>query len=1714
MPTTTFDRSLQATYQTLTAFAQNANFLTTIDRVFGTDFDRARMGEIRQQWLVGDFRSLPSIEIVPADVLGTAQGAYGASTNTIYVSTAFIENADEPAIAGVLSEEIGHWVDNQINTTDTPGDEGELFSALLWNRDLSPAQLNRIQQEDDSKTIFVDGQFVSVEQANFPGTTGNDNLTGTSGDDTFTPLTGIDTVNGGAGTDTLVVDYSGTHTAGIVYSTYTPATGSGSFYAYNGGVYDQVNYSNIEKFNLTGTAFADDIRGGADNDILNGGGGNDSITAGGGVDIIDGGAGIDAVSVDVSSTATANTIDLANASNTLANGTQLLNIERFSSLTTGAGNDRITTGNYDDTIDSGAGDDVIDAKDGNNTIDAGSGNDTVTTGSGNDNISGGAGNDTIASGAGNDTINGGNDDDIINPGTGIDTVNGGAGTDTLVVDYSGTHTAGIVYSTYTPATGSGSFYAYNGGVYDQVNYSNIEQLNITGTAFADDIRGGTGNDIISAGAGDDTLTDGGGVDIIDGGAGTDNITIDISSTAGNNTIDLNNVSNTLANGTQLSNIERFASITTGAGNDTITAKIGNYNDIINSGAGNDTIDAKDGTNTVNGGDGNDNILTGVNNDTINGGNDDDTINPGTGIDTVNGGAGTDTLVVDYSGTHTGGIVYSTYTPTTGSGSFYAYNGGVYDQVNYSSIEKFDITGTANADDIRGGTGNDTLKGGAGNDLLTAGGGVDILDGGTGIDGVDVDVSSTATANNIDLTNSTNTLANGTQLLNIERFTSLKTGAGDDVITTGNYDDTIDSGTGNDTINAKDGNNIIDAGSGNDTVTTGSGNDNISGGDGNDTIASGAGNDTINGGNDDDIINPGTGIDTVNGGAGIDTLVVDYSGTHTAGIVYSTYTPATGSGSFYAYNGGVYDQVNYSNIEQLNITGTAFADDLRDGNGNDTLIGGAGDDSFTDSGNGVDSIDGGMGVDRITIDLSSTAGNNTIDLNNASNILANGTEIRNIEWFANLTTGTGNDTITAKTGNYNDIINSGGGNDTIDAKDGTNTVNSGDGNDTIASGAGNDTINGGNDDDIINPGTGIDTVNGGAGIDTLVVDYSGTHTAGIVYSTYTPATGSGSFYAYNGGVYDQVNYSNIEKLNITGTAFADDLRGGNGADLLKGGKGNDTITGNAGNDIIIGVNNIDTNPGNAEIDTLTGGADNDIFVLAANGKDFYATSGNGDYAKITDFSLTQDVIQLRGAATDYSVTSNPTNIGGVTAPSTALYRGSELIAVLQGVTSTSVNLNSTAFSYSDFTIINDLPPIVTIANASPVNEGQSGTTVANFTVTLSSPTSRTVIVPYSTADGTATTGDNDYIGTNTGSITFLPGETSKNISVVINGDTKVESDETFTVTLGTPTNGTLGATMTATGSIVNDDTTVTIANSVNGAEGNNLAQFTLTRVGVIASPLTVTYTLAGTATNGSDYNIPLSTTFAAGSNTAVVNLNTIDDNLFEGATPETVIVNLTAGTNYTLGTTPTATISIVDNDSRPTVSINNISVTEGNSGNTNGAFTLTLSNPTTEIVTVDYNTANGTAIAGSDYTAATGTVTFAAGQTSQTVNVPIIGDLNFEDNEAFNLNLTNPTNATLGTSSGTGTIVNDDLPTLTVAATIANAGETLTNPGQFTITRSGVITNALDNIKYTLSGTATNGADYSLSGTTAFAAGSSTLVVDLNVIDDNIFEGAILYTGIT
>ncbi|QGZ90469.1 Calx-beta domain-containing protein [Microcystis aeruginosa] len=146
-------------------FAQSDDFWANLAIAFGTSYDVVKATELRNQWQSRNFSQLPPIEVLSGEVLGTAKGAYAVSTNKIYLSESFLNVASSESLVKVILEEIGHYVDAQVNRVDTVGDEGELFSHLVRGVNLTEAELTYIQTEDDRSVINLGGQFIGVEQA-------------------------------------------------------------------------------------------------------------------------------------------------------------------------------------------------------------------------------------------------------------------------------------------------------------------------------------------------------------------------------------------------------------------------------------------------------------------------------------------------------------------------------------------------------------------------------------------------------------------------------------------------------------------------------------------------------------------------------------------------------------------------------------------------------------------------------------------------------------------------------------------------------------------------------------------------------------------------------------------------------------------------------------------------------------------------------------------------------------------------------------------------------------------------------------------------------------------------------------------------------------------------------------------------------------------------------------------------------------------------------------------------------------------------------------------------------------------------------------------------------------------------------------------------------------------------------------------------------------
>ena len=119
------------------------------------------------------------------------------------------------------------------------------------------------------------------------------------------------------------------------------------------------------------------------------------------------------------------------------------------------------------------------------------------------------------------------------------------------------------------------------------------------------------------------------------------------------------------------------------------------------------------------------------------------------------------------------------------------------------------------------------------------------------------------------------------------------------------------------------------------------------------------------------------------------------------------------------------------------------------------------------------------------------------------------------------------------------------------------------------------------------------------------------------------------------------------------------------------------------------------------------------------------------------------------------------------------------------------------------------------------------------------------------------------------------------------------------------------------------------------------------------------------------------------------------------------------------------LTILDDDPKPTISINDVSKAEGNSGTTNFDFSVTLSSASGQVVSIDYTTLGGTAVPGSDFQLASGTLTFNPGETQKQLTVLVNGDTQDEPDKTFTVELSTPVNVTYAKYKGLGTIVNDD-----------------------------------------------------------------------------------------
>jgi hypothetical protein len=423
-----------------------------------------------------------------------------------------------------------------------------------------------------------------------------------------------------------------------------------------------------------------------------------------------------------------------------------------------------------------------------------------------------------------------------------------------------------------------------------------------------------------------------------------------------------------------------------------------------------------------------------------------------------------------------------------------------------------------------------------------------------------------------------------------------------------------------------------------------------------------------------------------------------------------------------------------------------------------------------------------------------------------------------------------------------------------------------------------------------------------------------------------------------------------------------------------------------------------------------------------------------------------------------------------------------------------------------TIVNDDFPPSLYVNDVILTEGNAGTTNASFVVSLSQPATQTVSVNYTTTQSSATAGV-DYQHT-AGTLTFAPGETSKTVHVPVFGDVIDEFNEYFWFDLSSPVNASISD-WYGQATIVDDDTATFSINDVSVVEGNSgptAATFTVSLSGPSSSSMSVNWAAAGgSATAGSDFTAASGTlTFSPGETSKTVSVSVLGDTLDEPDETFTVTLSGTGAISDNQG------VGTILDDDLPALglAINDVTLTEGNSGTSTATFTVTLSAASTEAVTVDWATANNTAWGGADYLAAGGTLTFAPGETSKTIDVTVLGEQDYEINETFFVNLSNPVGAGLIDAQGIGTIVNDDtLPLLSVNDVTVTEGNSGSVNAVFTLTLSGPYTQSVTANYNIVNNGASNGSDYSATtpGTVTFAPGETSKTVTIAVLGDTLDE---------
>lgn len=808
-------------------------------------------------------------------------------------------------------------------------------------------------------------------------------------------------------------------------------------------------------------------------------------------------------------------------------------------------------------------------------------------------INGTAGNDDISADRvgflENEVLNAYGGNDTLNGGYGVDTMNGGAGDDCYIVNNVGdivNERAGSVDQGGQDLVRSYVSYALAEEIED-LTLQETANINGTGNAKSNVLRGNTGHNVLSglgghdrilADLGNDVLYGGDGLDTLLGGDGNDTLHGDADNDrlqgeagsdllrggSGNDSLEGGTGSDTLEGGAgdDAYTVEDARDVVleaANAGRDTIraavsydagaTGQIEVLNTTNQSGTGtihlsgtdlNNEIRGNNGRNILSGRAGHDQIFGFLGNDVLRGDDGNDTLYGGSGHDSLAGGAGADLLHgEDGDDTLTADLGNDSLYGGLGRDSLY---GGGGDNALYGGTEADLMQAGAGNDRMEGGTGADTMEGGLGNDLYVvdglgsvvrelAGQGVDTLRASVSIDiGAVNGIEFLATTNQAATTAIDLAADDGANEMRGNDGRNRLTGrGGDDRLFGYGGNDTLDGGLGADNLLGGEGADSLLAGAGNDTLTGEAGNDTLYGGAGDDSLLGSGGNDSLHGESGNDVLRADEGSDTLFGGEGNDNL--------------------------------------YAGALATVLDGGAGLDTLRGGGGADTMAGGAGDDTYYvrhGASRVTEAAGGGMDIVRTTVSFA----------------LASTAEVEMLR---------------------------------VDDQATTTAVN-------LTGSATNNDLRGNNGANRLEGGGGEDSLRGFLGDDIYRVDSAGDLVFELVGEGTDTVLTSISYAISSTRFVERLYATGTDGLALAGNQIANDIRGNAGANRLSGGGGNDTLAGLGGNDTLYGGEGIDRVVlGVASTAATASSGPGSILLRTAEGVDFI--SNDVEFVVFTDRTLT-------------------------------------------------------------------------------------------------------------------------------------------------------------------------------------------------------------------------------------------------------------------------------------------------------------------------------------------------------------------------------------------------------------------------------------------------------------------------------------------------------------